>query len=59
MPLTCRGGEMLLYPLFMRSSIMAAENIIENKNNNLWEINTDYENYQESSVITKTGLVKK
>ena len=25
----------------------------------LWEINTDYEVYQESSVITKTGLVKK
>ena len=25
----------------------------------LWEINTDYEVYQESSVITKTGLVTK
>ena len=39
--------------------MLAAENILENKNHNLWEINTDYENYQESSVITKTGLQKK
>jgi protoporphyrinogen oxidase len=36
--------------------IMAAENILEGKNHNLWDINTDYESYQESSVITKTGL---
>ena len=39
--------------------ILAAENILENKKHNLWEINTDYESYQESSVITKTGLQKK
>ena len=39
--------------------ILAAENILDNKNHNLWEINTDYESYQESSVITKTGLQKK
>lgn len=39
--------------------ILAAENVSENKNHNLWEINTDYEDYQESSVITKTGLEKK
>lgn len=38
---------------------LAAENILENKKHNLWEINTDYEDYQESSVITKTGLKKK
>jgi len=37
---------------------LAVENILENKNHNLWEINTDYDNYQESSVITKTGLQK-
>jgi protoporphyrinogen oxidase len=37
--------------------ILAAENIILGKNNDLWLINTDYEVYQESSVITKTGLV--
>ncbi len=36
--------------------MMAAENILDNKKHNLWEINTDYDSYQESSVITKTGL---
>ncbi|MFN8576211.1 MAG: FAD-dependent oxidoreductase [Candidatus Sericytochromatia bacterium] len=39
--------------------LLASENILYNKNNNLWEVNTDYENYQESSVITKSGLVTK
>jgi protoporphyrinogen oxidase len=38
---------------------LAAENILSNKNHNLWDINTDYEDYQEASVITKTGLQKK
>lgn len=36
--------------------ILAAENISENKKNNLWEINTDYEDYQEKSTITESGL---
>ncbi len=36
-----------------------AANIIHGAGHNLWGINTDYEVYQESSVITKTGLVKK
>ena len=36
--------------------MLAAENILENTKHNLWNINTDYESYQESSVITKTGL---
>jgi protoporphyrinogen oxidase len=35
--------------------LLVAENIVEGKNHNLWEINTDYE-YQESSKITSTGL---
>jgi hypothetical protein len=39
--------------------ILAAENIADNAKNDLWGINTDYESYQESSVITKTGLVSK
>jgi protoporphyrinogen oxidase len=39
--------------------LFAAENILENKNHNLWEINTDYEVYQEASIITKTGLTLK
>lgn len=38
--------------------LLAAENIAENKNNNLWEINTDYEDYQEKSTITESGLNK-
>jgi len=37
--------------------ILAAENVFSEKKNNLWNINTDYEVYQESSVITKTGLI--
>lgn len=37
--------------------LLAAENIMENKNHNLWELNSDYE-YQESSIITSTGLKK-
>ena len=37
--------------------ILAAENIARNANNNLWEINTDYE-YQESATIDKAGLEK-
>jgi protoporphyrinogen oxidase len=37
--------------------ILAAENILSGqRKNDLWEINTDYESYQESSVITETGL---
>jgi len=36
--------------------MLAARNIVENENNNIWEINTDYE-YHESSTITSTGLV--
>lgn len=35
----------------------AAENILQDAKHDLWAINTDYEVYQESSVITRTGLV--
>jgi len=34
---------------------LAARNITNNENNNIWYINTDYE-YHESSTITETGL---
>lgn len=34
-----------------------SENILNGAGHDLWSINTDYEAYQESSVITKTGLV--
>ncbi|MFN2541549.1 MAG: FAD-dependent oxidoreductase [Chthoniobacterales bacterium] len=37
--------------------ILAAENIAIGTTHDLWAINTDYE-YQESSAITKTGLVR-
>ena len=37
----------------------AAENILDDAGHDLWEINTDYEVYQEASVITKTGLARK
>lgn len=38
--------------------ILASENISANKAHSLWDVNTDYESYQESTSITKTGLVK-
>ena len=36
--------------------LLAADNIINDQNHNLWEINTDYETYQENSTITAAGL---
>ena len=38
--------------------ILAAENINELAGHDLWEVNTDYDSYQESSLITETGLEK-
>lgn len=38
--------------------ILAADNILNNATHNLWDINTDYDTYQESSSISKTGLAK-
>jgi protoporphyrinogen oxidase len=43
------------HSIFM--GLLAAENVLDNRNNNLWEINTDYDTYQESSVISETGLL--
>ena len=37
--------------------ILAAENLLGNCRHDLWAINTDYDSYQEASVITETGLV--
>lgn len=39
--------------------LLAAENITKGTNHNLWEINTDYEDYQEQSTITEAGLSSK
>jgi protoporphyrinogen oxidase len=36
--------------------MLAAENIISNSGHDLWGINTDYDVYQESATITKSGL---
>ncbi len=36
--------------------LLAADNIINDQTHNLWEINTDYETYQETSTITASGL---
>jgi protoporphyrinogen oxidase len=38
--------------------LLAAENIMKGTQHDLWEINTDYETYQETSTITKSGLQK-
>ncbi len=39
--------------------LLAAENIAEGKNHDLWTINTDYNSYQESAIIDETGLVER
>jgi protoporphyrinogen oxidase len=36
--------------------LLAAENIVNESGHNLWDINTDYDNYQERSTITAAGL---
>ena len=33
--------------------ILAAENLLENRNHDLWAVNTDYENYQEGASSPK------
>jgi protoporphyrinogen oxidase len=38
--------------------LLAAANIAQGAKNDLWGINTDFDDYQESYIITKTGLVK-
>lgn len=38
--------------------MLAAENIAKGSTHDLWEINTDYDSYQEHSIISRTGLVK-
>ncbi|MDZ4860457.1 MAG: FAD-dependent oxidoreductase [Candidatus Hydrogenedentes bacterium] len=37
--------------------LLAAQNIADGTSHNLWEINTDYESYQEEARITESGLV--
>jgi hypothetical protein len=42
------------HSIFM--GMLAAENIADGARHNLWEINTDYESYQEEAQITEAGL---
>ncbi len=37
--------------------LLAAENILHQARHNLWELNSDFESYQEQSYISETGLV--
>jgi protoporphyrinogen oxidase len=36
--------------------LLCAENLLHGRGHDLWSINTDYETYQEATVITETGL---
>lgn len=36
--------------------ILAADKVLNNSSLSLWDVNTDYESYQESALITETGL---
>jgi protoporphyrinogen oxidase len=38
--------------------LLAAENILHDRTNDLWGVNTDYEDYQERSLITAVGLTE-
>jgi hypothetical protein len=37
--------------------LLAAGNILRGESNKLWQVNTDYEDYQEAATITEEGLV--
>jgi protoporphyrinogen oxidase len=36
--------------------LLAAENLLEGKTHDLWDVNTDYDSYQEMTRISETGL---
>jgi protoporphyrinogen oxidase len=38
--------------------MLAAENLLEQRDHDLWAVNTDFESYQEDALITETGLIK-
>ena len=42
----------------MLMGLLAAENIALHRDHDLWSVNTDYEAYQERSLIAETGLVE-
>ncbi len=38
------------------TGLLAAENLLNQQSHDLWDINSDYESYQERTLITETGL---
>ena len=38
--------------------ILAAENLLQNQTHDLWGINTDYESYQDDTLIVESGLLE-
>lgn len=38
--------------------LLAAENVLDNRQHDLWGVNTDYDTYGESAIITEQGLVR-
>jgi len=36
--------------------LLCAENLLSDRRHDLWGVNTDYETYQEATIITETGL---
>ncbi len=37
--------------------LLATENLLQQRENDLWSVNTDYDSYQEAATITASGLV--
>ena len=37
--------------------LLAADNILNAAGHNLWDINADFDRYQEQSLITESGIV--
>jgi len=38
--------------------ILAAENLLCHRNHDLWAVNTDYDSYQENSLVADAGFVE-
>ena len=41
----------------MLMGILVREMIADGQDHDLWEVNTDYDSYHESSIITSEGLI--
>ena len=38
--------------------LLAADNVLHAQHHNLWDLNSDFESYQERSLITQTGIMR-